>query len=175
MTDEAMNAVGITVTRMAAGSEVPEWLIAMEPNNPNAVRGAIRFGIDMNLIELPDMYVLVPCSIWQAPGAQAIYMGGGQGMNTFAPGKPVRVVLSMIQICTLDDPSWNRGTVQQYAADVQQQYAQQAAMQRGYEQATHEEFHRQPMNQAANEAYARKHWDEATRKSFWGRLRDLFS
>ena len=55
MTDETC-----TLTRFAMGAAVPEWLLSVEPNGPDANRGNPRFAQDVILIETPDRYMLHP-------------------------------------------------------------------------------------------------------------------
>lgn len=47
------------VTRLAAGSDVPEWLLATTPT-PGCPRGYLRFAADVEIVDLPDRYLILP-------------------------------------------------------------------------------------------------------------------
>lgn len=97
MTDEAAPAV--TLTRMAMGSDVPEWLLAAEPRSPGAFLDRVRFAQNVLLLELPDVYLLEPVT----PSDHSLFDTGRSNDCLFvATGKPVRVPTGIWTFMTKD-------------------------------------------------------------------------
>lgn len=80
-----------TVTRFQMGAAIPEWLLAAEPMQPGAPRGAgLRFGCDVDVIETADSYVVIAL-----PGQAHQPLIADAGMaahHIFAPSKVARMV-----------------------------------------------------------------------------------
>lgn len=57
----------VTMTRMAMGSDVPEWLLVVEPRSAQSRKGAFRFAADVMLYETPDHYLLEPVELLDRP------------------------------------------------------------------------------------------------------------
>lgn len=81
-----------TVTKFAMGERVPDWLITIEPMNPQSHKENFRFAIDVDVIETDEVFVVIPRTF--SSGHSIIDMSGTHGCKLFAPGKPARVVVS---------------------------------------------------------------------------------
>lgn len=77
------------VTRMTMGQAVPEWLLTTEPEYPNAHRGHFRFCVDVDVIDTPAYYVVLPNLAFHPPGAPTIDNVGMVGCRILAASKPV--------------------------------------------------------------------------------------
>lgn len=99
MTESPEAAPAVTLTRMAMGSDVPEWLLAAEPRSPGAFLDRVRFAQDVLLLELPDVYLLEPVT----PSDHSLFDTGRSNDCLFvATGKPVRVPTGIWTFMTKD-------------------------------------------------------------------------
>lgn len=80
-----------TITAFKMGDAIPEWLLALNPGVPGAVKGAFRFGTDVDVIEAESYYLIFPTSV--SPGLPTIIdLEGSYGCNVWAAAKPVFMV-----------------------------------------------------------------------------------
>lgn len=101
MTEEA----AVVCTRFHAGDKIPSWLLDIEPNNPQAVKGVLRFGTEVDVIETPNSFSVLPTAYGDIP--PIVQFEGGAGCNLFASAKPVRVPLAMMTLITPDQNAWH--------------------------------------------------------------------
>lgn len=99
MTEET----AITRTRFQAGDVIPEWIIVAEPVIPNALQGKFTFGCPVDLIDLPDYYLVIPCVYGPVP---PIVNFSGNDCKIMAAAKPVRVVNGMGTFQTEQVDAW---------------------------------------------------------------------
>ena len=160
MTDET---VTITRTKFQAGADVPEWIIIAEPIVADAIQGKFTFGVPIDLIDLPDYYLIVPCMYGPIP---SVINFSGAGCKIMAAAKPVRVVNGMGTFQTEAVDAW--GSMAGIVGQVQAPPRPQALL--------HSE---EQMRQAAIAQYQESQdaldmrllREEARRKqSFWRRL-----
>lgn len=84
------------VTRFPMGTDVPEWLITVEPMGPQARKGNFRFAVDVDVVETADNFIVVPAVY--GPFAHVIDSSGTVGCKMFAPGKVTRLVNMMTDL-----------------------------------------------------------------------------
>lgn len=101
MTTEAPES--IKRTRFNPGDKAPEWLIAMEPRIPTAVKGDITFQTACDVIDLPDCYIVFPVGFGNLP---SIFKFEGSGCNIFAASKQVKSAISVSSFETVDYQHW---------------------------------------------------------------------
>jgi hypothetical protein len=78
------------VTRMTMGQDVPEWLMVAEPEQPGAPKGHFRFCVDVDVIDTPNYYAVMPnLALYNGP---VIDNSGMMGHRIMAAGKPVFLV-----------------------------------------------------------------------------------
>lgn len=87
------------VTKVRMGQGVPEWLLAIEPMGPQANRGAFRFAVDVDIIDTPDFFVVVPTMAGSYPGI--LDMQDTHGCKVLAASKLVRFAL--VQDCVFEE------------------------------------------------------------------------
>lgn len=51
------------VTRLVAGSPVPEWLLSVEPLGEHSYNRAFHFMVEVDIIDLPDCYLVQPRAV----------------------------------------------------------------------------------------------------------------
>ena len=85
-----------TITQFAMGEAVPEWLITVEPMHPGSHKQNFRFAVDVDVIETPDVFVVVPRMFGNF--LAIIDMSGTHGCHMFAPGKPTRIATGLADI-----------------------------------------------------------------------------
>lgn len=98
-----------TPIRLPMGSAIPEWLLVAEPAQAGAPRGNFRFAVDVDIIETPNYFAVLPIV---APGSQfqgLIDNTGMFGHRCYAPGKPVITVNVATTWFPVDVPMWNSG------------------------------------------------------------------
>lgn len=82
------------ITTLKMGADVPEWLMALEPhpNVPRSARGNFRFAVDVDVIDLPEFYIVLP----RVMGAftAMIDTSGTEGCIIQAATKPVQLVMA---------------------------------------------------------------------------------
>lgn len=82
-----------TVTPMKMGEAIPEWLVTLEPNpaNPQASRrGEFRFAVDVDILDLPDYFLVLPRA--STPFLRLVDADGTEGCILWAASKPVHLV-----------------------------------------------------------------------------------
>lgn len=81
------------VTRFNMGQDVPEWLMVAEPEQAGAPKGHFRFCADVDVVDLPNMYLVVPNVAFHPNGGPVIDNVGMAGHRVMAASKPVTLVL----------------------------------------------------------------------------------
>lgn len=82
-----------TITKFAMGDNVPEWLITVEPMHPTSHKENFRFAVDVDVIETPDVFVVVPRLFGSYHAI--LDMSGTHGCKMFAPGKVTRIAVGL--------------------------------------------------------------------------------
>lgn len=85
----------VTATEIAMGSDVPEWLITVEPGDARAHRGRVRFCVDVTVFETPDTFFVIP-----KVGSQGSVIDASDTTHCifYAGSKPVHIVQVMVGI-----------------------------------------------------------------------------
>lgn len=85
------------ITFLPMGSSIPEWLLAADPKQAGAPKGAWRFDCDVQIIELRDDFVVFPVLPFDRPAnCHVLDFTGMAEHHVYPPTKPVRVI-HMIQ------------------------------------------------------------------------------
>ena len=79
-----------TVTRYRMGADIPEWLIAVEPNRPESRKGTFRFATDVDVIETENYWLVIQIGYESLP--EIVDGVGMSGCTIFAASKPVRII-----------------------------------------------------------------------------------
>lgn len=79
-----------TVIKLPMGSDVPEWLLMVLPNNSQANPGKFRFAHDVEVIDTPDYYLIVPLVVGDF--GYLFDTGGMINCGVWAAGKMVRII-----------------------------------------------------------------------------------
>lgn len=95
------------VTPIRMGGDIPEWLIVAEPLEPGAPRGNFRFSCDVQIVETPDYYVVVPMALGNLP--PLLDGSGTVNHRIYAPGKPVHIAIAQQVIFPLSVNAWHSG------------------------------------------------------------------
>lgn len=74
--------------RFKAGDAIPDWLLVREPQRRGAPRGNFCFGVDAQVLDAGDAYVVVPLG----DGYSVFDMRDTEAHNIFAPSKKLRIV-----------------------------------------------------------------------------------
>ena len=89
----------LRMTRFAAGTRVPEWLLAVEPMNKDSVLDEPRFIVAVDVVEVSDRFFVIPVGVSNGPGIMSF---NGSYCTITAPGKPVEAVIAKQVILGLD-------------------------------------------------------------------------
>lgn len=100
MTEEK---IGVTSTRFKLGDPVPPWLLDTEPMSVDATPGEFIFAVAVDVIDLPDCYIVLPLYLGPAPPPLRFT---GNGCKIFASAKMVRIVTSQMDIQTDAVGAW---------------------------------------------------------------------
>jgi hypothetical protein len=98
MTDEVL-----TRTRFQAGDKIPPWLLDIEPFDATATRGTLTFGTMVDVIDLPDYFVVMPLGMGELP---PVVFFDGSSCKVFASAKNVRIPLASTCFVTPDQNCW---------------------------------------------------------------------
>jgi len=100
MTEETFTP---SCVRFAAGSAVPEWLVAVEPIDASSVPGPFIFQSEVDVIETEDRFIVLATETGNLPPT---FHYGGRGGRAYAASKPVCNILAHNQIEPLDVNAW---------------------------------------------------------------------
>ena len=81
------------VQHFKMGSDIPAWLLAIEPVNEASVMGQSRFGCDVDVLETDDYFLLLPTNIL-LPVSGILDFTGTYNCTAVATAKPVRILVS---------------------------------------------------------------------------------
>lgn len=104
MSPTSTTSVPCTAIRLPMGSDIPEWLIVCEPASPKARKGAFRFAVDVEIVEGPDHYLVMPLGFGNLPAV--IDASGTFECKIYAPTKPVRVAVNQITYLPEEMAAW---------------------------------------------------------------------
>lgn len=96
--------VAIAETRFAAGADVPEWLIAIEPANPRAHMRSMRFQSPVIVYEMHDRFLVLQDFLGEGHAMLAV---DASNCRIYAASKPVYLIGMFNVLFPLDVDAWH--------------------------------------------------------------------
>ena len=162
-----MTEVEHKIFAFSRGEQVPDWLLAQDPQDAQAVYVPLRFCDNVLVVETEDHYLVVPSGLHLHGGGSvlgAVDMHG-KGMTIYASGKPVMSCTAYIRVM----PQGSGAAVRPVSEFIAERQALNNRQHPGFQEAV-----RNRQNEL-NEQFRELLKQDAERRSLLGRFKRAWS